>query len=233
MGRPPSRVLPLVGTVALVALAAGGWSLFSQPSQGVQPYTLAGDQAQMALPEVRSVTAEPAAPQGGTRRSAPDAVSAARVPRSVEGTDLSSLPELLPPPRVPTVVVPRSHTGGEKSDLASGLPELLPKTTEQLGRIVDSAAGLASSLRGTDRKITELNWPAVAKCASRNDPKSAGPDGTYGLYRLTPEDWESVGGVGLPSEATPEEQTRRAQLLYAREDGRWQTLWPKCGRLLF
>lgn len=211
-----------------MALAAGGWSLFSQTPPGTEPFALAGDQAQMALPSVRSVTADPAAPQGQARPARPGAPSADREPRAVEGTDPFALPELSTPLEVPPVTVPRALPQAE-----ADLPRLLPKTTQELGRIIDSAAGLASKLKGTDLRITELNWSAVAACASSNDPKAIGPDGSYGLYRLTPKDWEAVGGTGLPSDATPQEQTRRAQLLYAREDGRWQRLWPQCGKLLF
>ncbi|KOX18298.1 transglycosylase family protein [Nocardiopsis sp. NRRL B-16309] len=79
-----------------------------------------------------------------------------------------------------------------------------------------------------------LNWPALAQCESGGDPtavNSAG--GYYGLYQFSTATWESVGGTGLPSEASPDEQTQRAQQLYNAVGGNWQSQWPHCGVHLF
>ena len=51
----------------------------------------------------------------------------------------------------------------------------------------------------------------------------------HGLYQFSVQTWRSVGGAGLPSQASPDEQTYRAQLLYNKA-GAGQ--WPHCGRLL-
>ena len=76
-----------------------------------------------------------------------------------------------------------------------------------------------------------LNWAGLAKCESGGNPKSVGGGGLYfGLYQFSPSTWAATGGSGLPSNATPEEQTYRAKLLYARS-GAGQ--WPVCGRNLF
>ncbi|RAY12229.1 G5 domain-containing protein [Actinomadura craniellae] len=86
----------------------------------------------------------------------------------------------------------------------------------------------------TGGAAARLNWRGLAGCESHNNPKavnSAG--GYYGLYQFSQASWASVGGTGLPSEATPAEQTYRAQLLYNRVQGRWQGQWPHCGRFLF
>jgi|GEM_PF-925576 len=40
-------------------------------------------------------------------------------------------------------------------------------------------------------------------------------NGYYGAYQFTIGTWESVGGHGLPSNASPAEQDMRAQMLYA------------------
>ena len=50
-----------------------------------------------------------------------------------------------------------------------------------------------------------------------------------GLYQFSRETWASVGGSGDPAAASAAEQTRRAQMLYARS-GAGQ--WPECGRHL-
>ena len=77
-----------------------------------------------------------------------------------------------------------------------------------------------------------LNWSAVAKCESGGNPRAVNPAGYYGLYQFSPQSWASVGGSGLPSQASAAEQTYRAQLMYNRVNGRWQGQWPNCGRYL-
>lgn len=79
-----------------------------------------------------------------------------------------------------------------------------------------------------------LDWSGLAQCESGGDPtavNSAG--GYYGLYQFSATTWESVGGSGLPSEASPDEQTSRAQQLYDTVGGNWQSQWPECGVHLF
>ena len=76
-----------------------------------------------------------------------------------------------------------------------------------------------------------LNWSALANCESGGNPQaynSVGP--FYGLYQFMQGTWNAVGGVGLPSDASPSEQTYRAQILYKRS-GAGQ--WPVCGHNLF
>jgi hypothetical protein len=51
----------------------------------------------------------------------------------------------------------------------------------------------------------------------------------HGLYQFSVATWQAVGGSGLPSNASPAEQTARAQILYSRS-GRGQ--WPVCGKNL-
>ncbi|WP_232832293.1 resuscitation-promoting factor [Nocardiopsis sp. FIRDI 009] len=78
-----------------------------------------------------------------------------------------------------------------------------------------------------------LNWAALAECESGGDPTAVNPAGYYGLYQFSPSSWSSVGGTGLPSEASAAEQTRRAQQLYADVGGNWRSQWPHCGARLF
>ena len=67
----------------------------------------------------------------------------------------------------------------------------------------------------------------LAQCESGGNPRAVDPTGQYfGLYQFTRQTWASVGGRGLPSDASPAEQTYRAELLFAR-DG-WAP-WPTCG----
>jgi uncharacterized protein YabE (DUF348 family) len=75
-----------------------------------------------------------------------------------------------------------------------------------------------------------LNWGALAACESGGNPRAVNPSGYYGLYQFSISTWISVGGSGNPIDATPDEQTYRAKVLYQRS-GSGQ--WPVCGSLLF
>lgn len=51
-------------------------------------------------------------------------------------------------------------------------------------------------------------------CESRGNYGTDTGNGYYGAYQFDLETWRSVGGTGLPSEASPAEQDYRAMLLY-------------------
>jgi resuscitation-promoting factor RpfB len=76
-----------------------------------------------------------------------------------------------------------------------------------------------------------LNWAALAACESGGRPNAVSSSGTYrGMYQFSRSTWAAVGGSGDPAAASAEEQTMRAQMLYARS-GAGQ--WPHCGSRLF
>jgi uncharacterized protein YabE (DUF348 family) len=79
-------------------------------------------------------------------------------------------------------------------------------------------------------KASGLNWAALAKCESGGNPRAVNPAGYYGLYQFSTGTWRSVGGSGLPSNASSSEQTARAQTLYNRTGA---SSWPHCGKYLF
>lgn len=68
-------------------------------------------------------------------------------------------------------------------------------------------------------------WAALAQCESGGNPSANTGNGFYGMYQFTQQTWESVGGSGLPSDASAEEQTARAQALQERSG--WGQ-WPGC-----
>lgn len=72
-------------------------------------------------------------------------------------------------------------------------------------------------------------WSKLAFCESGGRPGTNTGNGFYGLYQFSLPTWQAVGGVGLPSDASPEEQTKRAQILQARSG--WGQ-WPACSRKL-
>ncbi|MCL2453927.1 MAG: transglycosylase family protein [Micrococcales bacterium] len=83
----------------------------------------------------------------------------------------------------------------------------------------------------TGRSSAGLNWAALAACESGGNPTIVSKSGKYhGLYQFSVATWQSVGGTGLPSQASAAEQTMRAQMLYERS-GAGQ--WPHCGPRLF
>jgi uncharacterized protein YabE (DUF348 family) len=74
-----------------------------------------------------------------------------------------------------------------------------------------------------------LNWAALAHCESTGNPRAVNPAGYYGLYQFSLSTWASVGGSGNPADASPDEQTARAQMLYNKAGaGQWG-----CGSHLF
>ncbi len=76
-----------------------------------------------------------------------------------------------------------------------------------------------------------LNWAALARCESGGRVDAVSSTGKYhGLYQFSVATWQSVGGSGLPSQASADEQTARAKMLYNRS-GAGQ--WPHCGKNLF
>ena len=75
-----------------------------------------------------------------------------------------------------------------------------------------------------------LDWAALARCESGGRPDAVSSSGTYrGMYQFSQSTWNSVGGSGDPAQASAQEQTYRAQLLYKRS-GAGQ--WPHCGKNL-
>ena len=90
-------------------------------------------------------------------------------------------------------------------------------------------ASRSDSSRGSTG-VEGLNWAALARCEASGNPKAYNPAGYYGLYQFNLGTWRSVGGSGLPTSASAEEQTYRAQILYTR---RGAQPWPHCGRLLY
>ena len=72
-------------------------------------------------------------------------------------------------------------------------------------------------------------WGALAQCESGGNPATNTGNGYYGLYQFSASTWRSMGGTGLPSEASAEEQTMRAQMLQQRSG--WGQ-WPSCSAKL-
>lgn len=70
-------------------------------------------------------------------------------------------------------------------------------------------------------------FAAIRSCESGGNYSTNTGNGFYGAYQFDLQTWQSVGGTGLPSDASPSEQDRRAAILYAQ---RGSSPWPVCGR---
>ena len=88
----------------------------------------------------------------------------------------------------------------------------------------DRAGRHQAACRRTRRPPTASTGRRSPTCESGGNPKAYNPAGPYyGLYQFSESTWHAVGGVGLPIDASPSEQTYRAQILYnaaARASGR-------------
>ncbi|WP_227423169.1 resuscitation-promoting factor [Pengzhenrongella sicca] len=98
-------------------------------------------------------------------------------------------------------------------------------------RPVAAAPAAAAATGAATATADGLNWAALAACESGGRADAVSSNGLYhGLYQFSVSTWSSVGGSGLPSQASADEQTARAQALYNRS-GAGQ--WPHCGPRLF
>ncbi len=95
---------------------------------------------------------------------------------------------------------------------------------------VQGQSGRAPEPSRSGGRAAGLNWPALAQCESGGNPGAVNPAGYYGLYQFSPGTWSSVGGSGLPSNASSGEQTNRAIILFGRTGA---GSWPSCGHHLF
>lgn len=81
-----------------------------------------------------------------------------------------------------------------------------------------SSAAAPAAVSGDDAAI----WAAIAQCESGGNPSINTGNGYYGMYQFSLPTWRSVGGSGLPSDASIEEQTMRARMLQQRSGwGQW------------
>ncbi len=72
-------------------------------------------------------------------------------------------------------------------------------------------------------------WDRLAQCESSGNWQANTGNGYYGGLQFLPSTWRSVGGTGLPHQASRAEQIHRAQILQARSG--WGQ-WPACSRRL-
>ena len=134
-------------------------------------------------------------------------------------TDIST-PDLIYPDqklRVPTneeTLTPREVPTNQ------AIPTPTPAQGAQAARPV-AAANFAPS----DGSV----WDQLAACEAGGNWAINTGNGYYGGLQFSLGSWQSVGGSGLPSEASREEQIQRGQMLQARSG--WGA-WPACSARL-
>ncbi|WP_275407157.1 resuscitation-promoting factor [Cellulomonas chitinilytica] len=150
--------------------------------------------------------------------------------------------------RTLTVGVPGVRTVTETVTLVDGVETTRVPVSDQVTQApVDEVVGVGTKTRpaaapqapaaSTGTPVAAggdadgLNWAALARCESGGNPTIVSGNGKYhGLYQFSVGTWQAVGGSGLPSQASADEQTARAKMLYNRS-GAGQ--WPVCGKNLF
>jgi resuscitation-promoting factor RpfB len=114
-----------------------------------------------------------------------------------------------------------------EEQLTAPVTRILAVGTKPVARTTSTSSAPRQSTGDAD----SLNWPALARCESGGNPRAVSSTGKYrGLYQFSMSTWQSVGGSGDPIDASPDEQTYRAKVLYNRS-GAGQ--WPHCGKYLF
>lgn len=136
--------------------------------------------------------------------------------------------------RTVTAGVPGELTSLHRVVLVDGVEESRRVLSEQVTRdpvtaVVAQGTRARPAASGGTVSLDGV-WDRLAKCESGGNPRAVSASGTYhGLFQFSVSTWRSVGGSGLPSEASPAEQLQRAQALQARSG--WGQ-WPACAKKL-
>lgn len=122
-----------------------------------------------------------------------------------------------------SAVLSTTRTEPTKRIVAKGTkPKTSSSSSSSSGSSGSSSSGSSASapavVSGDDAAI----WAAIAQCESGGNPSINTGNGYYGMYQFSLPTWRSVGGSGLPSDASAEEQTMRARMLQQRSGwGQW------------
>ena len=109
---------------------------------------------------------------------------------------------------------------------------LVDKTRAQLSDFRNRRKALFGQYRASQQAIRNITPPGpeylagLRQCESGGDYTTNTGNGFYGAYQFDLQTWQSVGGSGLPSDASPAEQDFRAALLWRQ---RGSSPWPVCG----
>ena len=111
-----------------------------------------------------------------------------------------------------------STDSGSSGSSSSGSGSTSGRTGPSSGQHAQSAHGPYSAV-----------WDRLAQCESSGNWSINTGNGYYGGVQFSTQSWEWVGGTGLPSEASKQEQIERAYALWERQG--WGA-WPSCSAQL-
>ncbi len=113
----------------------------------------------------------------------------------------------------------------------SDLP-ILEKTQETVIIHIEAPIEKVEAKQETEPVVTNTDnavWDNLAQCESGGNWQINTGNGYYGGIQFSQDSWNAVGGQGLPSEASREEQIMRGKML--QERGGWGH-WPACSAKL-
>lgn len=102
---------------------------------------------------------------------------------------------------------------------AAAAPIVTPEATQ--APVVSRAVTTSSAPAATTGSV----WDQLAQCESGGNWAINTGNGYYGGLQFSLSSWQAVGGSGLPSNASRDEQIMRGQMLQARQG--WGA-WPAC-----
>ncbi len=123
-----------------------------------------------------------------------------------------------PPPPPPAPASSSNSTSSSSSSSSSG-----SSSSSSSSGSSSSSSPSSSSSSGTGV------WDRLAGCESNGRWSANTGNGYYGGLQFLPSTWRSVGGSGMPHEASKAEQIKRGQILQQRSG--WGQ-WPACSRKL-
>ena len=129
-----------------------------------------------------------------------------------------------------TQVFSVTRVDGEEESRELLSDELTTPPVDKVIEVGTKARPVAAPAASSGAVVSGDVWAALAQCESGGNPKAVSSSGRYyGLYQFSLSTWQSVGGSGLPTDASADEQTARAQALQARSG--WGQ-WPACSTKL-
>ena len=120
-----------------------------------------------------------------------------------------------------TTVAPATTTTDPAPVTTTAPRRAAPATT--VYEAVPSPQGRTAG-RGSEPAAGDVPPDYIKQCESGGDYSAVNPSsGAGGAWQFLPSTWRSVGGTGLPQNATPAEQDKRAAILW--DNGRGASHW--------
>lgn len=129
-----------------------------------------------------------------------------------------------------TIRIPAANEQIPSRSIPANVPPVQPRAAAvSTKKIVSTKKAVSANPKPAASPTTGDVWAKLAACESSGNASTNTGNGYYGAYQFSARTWQGVGGSGLPSEASLEEQTARAQALQARSG--WGQ-WPECSAKL-